>query len=278
MLAVFTPLYSVAQLTDIKPKWIKEPPEAHNGSYEFKVFKVQSPSAREAKRALPDEAAYYIERSYSVKGATVELTDVHQHYVNGNLSSTTTTHLQEVVHTEMDKVSIELRVVDEYRDGNDNYFLCTIPNPNSRYVHYDPVVVTNKYGAKGLMSIVPGVGQFYKRHYLKGGLILGGSTALAAGIIFTHMTYKDYRKKLTYTDNVYAAMIYNKRSDHFKLARNICIGALGALYIYNLIDACVTPGARYVKFVKSDRYGNTYALAPSVSGDGAPMLAASITF
>lgn len=272
------PLYGVAQLSDIKPKWIKEPPEACNDSYEFKVFKVQAPSTREAKRVLPDEAAYYLERSYSIEGVTFELTDVHQHYDNGKLQSTTTTHLQEAVRTDMDKVSFELRVVDEYRSGNDNYFLCTMPNPNVGYVDYDPVVVTNKYGAKGLMSIVPGLGQFHKHHYLKGGLILGGSTVLAGGIVFTHMTYKDYRRKLNYTDDVYVAMIYNTRSNHFKLARNLCIGALGALYIYNLIDACITPGARYVKFVKSDRYGNTYALAPSVSSDGSPMLAASITF
>ena len=272
------PFIGVAQPSSLKPKWLKETPKARNSTYEFKSFRVQASSPREAKLMLPDEAAYYLERSFDVEGVSVELPDVSQRYRNGDADVSTTTQLHDVVQTTAGKVNVTLRVIDEYRDGKDNYFLCAIPNPEARRITYDPVMVTEKYGAKGLMSIIPSLGQFYKHHYLKGGLILGGSVALAGGVIFTHMTYRDYEQKISLTHNVHEMKVYKNRSNHFKLARNICIGALGALYIYNLIDACVTPGARYVKFIKSDKRGNTYALMPSVSFDGTPMAVAAITF
>lgn len=179
------------------------------------------------------------------------------------------------------EIVLNCSIVDEFIYRNDIYSCYTLYSvANQAYPNRpgDTIMVTNKYGAKGLMSVIPGLGQFYKHHYLKGGLILGGSILLTGGIIFTHMTYKDYRAKIQYTDNIDVAMIYDKRSDHFKTGRNICIGALAALYVYNLIDACVTPGARYVKFVKSDKRGNTYAFMPTASLEGVPMAAASITF
>lgn len=45
---------------------------------------------------------------------------------------------------------------------------------------------------------------------------------------------------------------YNTKADNCENARNICIGAAAALYVYNLIDAIVAPGARRV-IVKRNR-------------------------
>ena len=46
---------------------------------------------------------------------------------------------------------------------------------------------------------------------------------------------------------------YNTKADNCENARNIYIGAAAALYVYNLIDAIVAPGAKRV-IVKKNRY------------------------
>ena len=37
---------------------------------------------------------------------------------------------------------------------------------------------------------------------------------------------------------------YNTKADNWENIRNVCIGAAAALYVYNLIDAIVSPGAK----------------------------------
>ena len=105
--------------------------------------------------------------------------------------------------------------------------------------------MTSKYGAAGLLSVIPSVGQFYKGSYVKGGLILGGEIIAAGGIILCENTRASYIKKM-HEQPKYAAE-YNSLADSWETGRNICIGVAAAIYVYNLIDALVTPGARRVK-------------------------------
>ena len=42
----------------------------------------------------------------------------------------------------------------------------------------------------------------------------------------------------------YQAHQYKTLADNFALARNCCIGVATAIYVFNLIDALVAPGAR----------------------------------
>ena len=277
LFVALTPFVGVAQQNSIKPKWIKETPKARNSSYEFKIFSIQAPSSREAKRMLPDEAAYYVERSFDIEGASVDITDVSQKSHNGQADVNTNILSREIVYTKAGKVNVSLRIISEYRTGGTSHFLCTMPNPNAREVVYDPVVVTQSYGALGLMSVIPGVGQFYKHQYTKGGLILGGCAALTGGVIFTEQTRADYASKIRQTHNATLIRSYTNKRNHYALARNICIGSAAALYLYNLVDAIVAPGAQRV-IVKKNKHNSSYAFAPTISDMGAPMLVASVTF
>ncbi|MDE6045693.1 MAG: hypothetical protein K2G10_00110, partial [Alistipes sp.] len=82
----------------------------------------------------------------------------------------------------------------------------------------------------------------------------------------------DYVRKIVQTHNAELKRIYATKRDHFATGRNICIGAVAALYIYNLIDAVAAPGAERI-IVHSP-----YAFTPTILNDGAPALAASVTF
>lgn len=266
----------------IPPQWIVNTPKASNSTYELKIFKINSSNIRDAKSKLPDEAAYYMERSFNVKGVAVQTDEISHVYENGKRKSVEIMNFTDTVYTQSDMIKVTLRVVDDYQCNNDVYFLCAIPNPDVRFVKYDKMTVTSKYGVKGLWrsAIVPGWGQLYKGAKVKGGLMLGGTVVLAGGIVYTECMRADYWKKQRngYAKNTAQKQFYYKKEKGFATARNICIGGLCALYVYNLVDAVVAPGARYVKVSRTDRNGNVYTLAPSMNYDGSPMLAGSIRF
>ncbi|MDE5945576.1 MAG: hypothetical protein K2G93_08360, partial [Rikenella sp.] len=114
---------------------------------------------------------------------------------------------------------------------------------------------------------------------LKGGLILGGCASLAAGIIFTERQRADYARKIVKTHSVDLKRHYATQRDHFATGRNICIGALAALYVYNLIDAVVAPGARRVVVHDHKGNGRSYSFVPTMAiGDDALALGAFVTF
>ena len=144
---------------------------------------------------------------------------------------------------------------------------------------FDDVRLTTNYGARGLWrsAIVPGWGQFYKGSYVKGGLILGGSVLLAGGIIYTENMRQDYMNKIAKTHNTGNIRSYKNSADNFAMGRNICIGTLAALYVYNVVDAIVAPGARRV-IMRKNADGSGYALLPSLTADGGPAIVAQVTF
>ncbi len=263
---------------EVEPKWIKNTPCANNNTYEFKTFMIQSRSLREAKLRLPDEVAYYMERNFTVKGVTIKTTEVKHVYNNGKLSSLEIEEINDTVYTAAEKVDVKLRVIDEYKIGENVYFLCAIPNLNAKFIEYDKIAVTSSYGGHGVWrsAIVPGWGQLYKGSKLKGGLIMGGTVATIGGIIVTDCVRSDYVRKISKTKSVEIKRAYATKADHYAMGRNVCIGALAALYIYNIIDAAVAPGARRV--VVKDRKDRRYSFLPSTTDDGGPALSAFMRF
>jgi hypothetical protein len=127
---------------------------------------------------------------------------------------------------------------------------------------FDNVYLTTKYGSQGLWrsAICPGWGQMYKGSKTKGIAILAAEVAAIGGIIFTENERASYESKMLSQPKF--AKQYKSKVDNFETARNCCIGAAAAIYIYNLIDAAVSPGARRV--VVMPRNLN---IAPTTSND-----------
>lgn len=251
------------------PQWMKKLPEPSNGSYHFQIFRAEGPNIYPAMKQLPDIAAYYMERQYDISGVTVETFELRNEYYNGKNNNFQLQKIKDTVYTKAGKVNIRLAIVDVYVSEDGVYFLCTVPDPNSTRVVYDDYELTTQYGIKGLWrsAVIPGWGQLYKGSSLKGGFILGGTAALAGGIIATETIRSDYVRRINETHDVEYKRLYAKRVDQFSTARNICIGAIGALYVYNIIDAIVAPGARRIVvkekgFAKSDCEFSFYPASP----------------
>lgn len=266
LMCCHTTLYAKEKSDKLKPKWVTHAlPESKSGTYFFVRATGIAATLEGAKQQalvsmaqkLEQERGLTVNTSVFVKAKTTQ----NQYGRNAEYTKETEMEVIEKGH----QLKIVCREIDDYWVYDDGIYtvhvLYTVANKNIYGGSYDDnIMVTTKYGAApGFMSLIPSVGQFYKGSYVKGGLILGGEILAAGGIILCENTRASYVKKM-YEQPKYAAE-YNSLADSWETGRNICIGVAAAIYVYNLIDAFVAPGAKRV-VVKSRPV--TFAAAPYV--------------
>jgi len=122
-------------------------------------------------------------------------------------------------------------------------------------------------GVAGVLSIVPGVGQFYKGSVAKGTMFLGLSVAAATGIIVCESSRSSYVNKAI--EQPKYKKDYSTKADNWETARNICIGVGGAIWVWNIIDAFTTKSAKR-KVVTSQNSSLSFQpfATPNVFGQG----------
>lgn len=127
-----------------------------------------------------------------------------------------------------------------------------------------------KNGVAGVLSIVPGVGQFYKGSIAKGVMFMGLAAAAATGIIVCESTRSSYANKAI--EQPKYKKDYNTKADNWGTARNICIGVGGAIWVWNIIDAFTTKSAKR-KVVTSQNSSLSFQpfATPNVFGQGMDM-------
>lgn len=269
----------------VQPRWIHKLPKTTNNTFNYELITTSSSSLNEARNNALTEliASTGLASGVIVSSERNSNEQLSQVWENGRLTEQITNYAQTLTSIQSEEVKLYISSIDEYwrRDKQGIYHLTRLyaKSKVGATVHFDNVELTTKYGMRGLWRslIIPGWGQFHKGSNLKGGMILGGCTALATGIIYTETMRNDYIRKINTTHSAEHKLTYATRSDNFAMGRNICIGALGALYIYNLIDAIAAPGARYVKLKRSYK-GASYAVAPTVVDGENPAVAMAITF
>ena len=234
----------------IKPKWITQTlPESQSGTYIFVRGHGEGATLSGAKQQAFVSMSQMLEIE---RGLTVNTSVQICEQLSQTQSSTSTEFQQEIILDVTEKghqLKIVCREIDEYWEQSKGKIvvdvLYTVADKNINGGSYDDrIIVTSKYGASGFLSIIPSIGQFYKGSITKGSLILGGEILAAGGIILCENTRASYIKKMQEQPK-YAAE-YNSLADKWETGRNICIGAAAAIYIYNLIDAFATSGAKYV--------------------------------
>jgi hypothetical protein len=246
-----------------KPRWLSEVPVASNSTFEYKVITVYAQTASEAKGLVPQEITNYVETTQKVQITSVSKMSSEVH--NGNVSEETSFNMMALV--EGDPVNVVVKIIDEYHEAKDSqgvyFFLCAVGNPKASSVNFDRVQITDKYGVKGFWrsAILPGWGQMYKGSMGKGIAILGAEVVAAGGIVALESMRSSYVTKAK-TQPHYAQQYYSKASNCGNI-RNGFILAAGAIYIYNLVDAIVAPGSRWVKTTNGE-----FAFYPTVTTEG----------
>lgn len=256
-------IYAQSSKSSLMPKWLSEVPISNSPSFTYNVFTIEASTIASARRQLAGEASFYAERAYNVSGVSVELTNVKQTYNNQGLTNNTDISLRDSTIIESEKVSISLKILAEYQKGNKVYFLCTVTAPGAKNVIFDDVQITNKYGADALVrSLVPSWGQFYKGSKVKGGIIIGAEV-LGVGAIVTSYSMKGSYEKLILEDPRHATD-YSMMADTWTNVAYGSIAFTAAVYIYNLIDALVAPGASHLKIKKRNK---GFSMAPVATND-----------
>ena len=255
LLATALPTIMVAkERSDSKrPAWLTNTPKSPSDNYSFRVVMVDNgsdlPSSRLLARA---ELRRHISSEFNI--------EVSEEYTG---SSTTTGNQKGVTgYTENDKYVINIKSnevvnsnihvekIDEYYEVEKVggvkvfklYTLFAVSNIGKK-PKFDIFRITDKYGARGLWrsAICPGWGQMYKGSKGKGITILLAEAAAIGGIIFCENERASYESKMLSQPQFIKN--YKTKVDNFETARNCCIGAAAAIYVYNLIDAVVAPGA-----------------------------------
>ena len=234
----------------LRPKWITHTlPESKSGTYIFVRGHGEANTLAGAKQQAFVAMSQMLEVE---RGLTVNTSVQIREKLSQTQSSTNTDYQQEIILDVTEKghqLKIICREIDEYWEYSKGKYvvdvLYTVANKNTYRGSYDDkIMVTSKYGVAGLLSVIPGLGQLHKGSITKGCFILGGEILAAGGIILCENTRASYIKKMK--EQPQHATEYNSRVDSWETGRNICIGAVAAIYVYNIIDAFASTGAKRI--------------------------------
>ena len=250
-----------------KPKWVDNTSYLNdqriNKSYNFIVALSHGSSPTEAEngkmKALAGKIAntdtYMIDESLESEN------------VQGKVAKSSVTYREKITNQQVTKKFYHTQV-DEYweRVGGECYLytLYAVSTQDEEPV-FDRFSTTTSYGTTPvLMSIIPGVGQMYKGSTVKGICMLAGVAACGLGALFCENQRSDYKNKMK--EQPQFAQSYNNKAKNYETARNICLGATAAVWIYNLIDAAVAKGTRKIVITPAkDSYWSVHPVATPTS-------------
>ncbi len=270
----------------IKPQWIHKLPKPTNNSFTYEIDYAIASTLDEAR----DKSLASLIANSGFENGVVVISDYESKIVDsqvikdGKLENTQIEKFEVNSHIHSEEMPLHVKDVAEYWeiDGAGKYHLTKLyaRSMMNGSPQFDDVTTTTKYGARGLWRsmIIPGWGQFHKGSYVKGGFVLGGTAILAAGVVFTEGQRADYNKRMFQTYDVNMIKTYQTKRDNFTTARNICISATAALYLYNIIDVIAAPGARRIILKRKDKNNVDLACVPTVFYDGTPMISANVKF
>ena len=272
----------------VKPQWMKHTPAARTYGVCYVPVTVYSTDLQSASTLALNELTKYLPRNWNVTTVTdVERESYMEREGANTIGANKRTQTYRLyVRNEGEPVTIRCKEVDTYWEeahigGNDQLkhtILSPVIAPNSP-TDFETTYTTTQYGVHGLWRsmIVPGWGQFHKGSKAKGAMFLGGTAALAGGMVYCQSRITNSRNLAAQTYNPEHLRIYSRRISNFSTARNVCIGATVALYIWNLVDAVVAPGARRVVVKPAMNFGG-YSLESSNSSADAVGLSAALSF
>lgn len=253
-----------------KPKWIGNTPQELNHTYKFvEVISTGSTieSAREnAKEMLEDDTQ--LQEGIRIYRRTKDNTTIDKSRVNGgNLQETKKQHIEIETTVDGEQYQLQAVKVDEYPTTSNGiitmhtlYMVALCEDPV-----FDRTYLTTSYGSTPIaMSIVPGLGQWYKGSKTKGIAMFAAEAVAVAGIIVCDNQRASYVKKGK--EQPKFLKDYSSKADNWETSRNICIGVAAGIWVYNIIDAAVAKGARRVVVKRAD--GKGLSMAPFAVPDG----------
>ncbi len=265
---------SIKRSDQIKPRWVNNPPTATKRDLSFVVAKESSLNPDYSLSNALESLASRLPRAWKVSSqTTINDESVINRDKQGITDSHQTQTMQMTVYSEGLPVKLECELVDTYWElvstNEQTYYDCyqlfqaAAPGATPRF---DTWSITTSYSNDPVtwgLSLVPGAAQMHKGSYIKGGIIMGGCVALASGILVSENMRFEYMSKIALTHTADTKKAYNNKANNCGNARNLCIGGLAALYIYNIVDAFIAPGARRIIVTPAGNSNGQYGISAS---------------
>lgn len=293
-------LVSAEAAAQDKPRWVSKgvsslEKERSNDSYTFRSFEIFGGDIDRLRQERFNPLVGYLARTFGADSASAEVT-----LISAQANSPATLNDAEgdnsvqaeyrVTFSSPSPMTFYAKLVDEYVSFDENtdmsfdytlYQLFAISSAADGSVpQFDDYSYTRKYNARALaLSIVPGLGQMYKGHTSKGWIIIGGEVVFVGTAIYSHIRQHNYSNDASNASDAIAPS-YRSKSKSWRQVRDVAIIGACGLYVYNLLDAALSKGARQV--VISKPQGTSLSFSPSVMADplspAAPALRMSLTF
>ena len=254
----------------IRPQWLKTYQNLVENDSKYQIILVENEgtSLESLKNGRLNTLGSYLQSNCKIDGeidwnASTTIGDSNSDYSTHTLSFKTKTSVE----------TFGYKFIDEYSERIGNYYkysaLYAVTDPGKVTDIKDTFLKESSYAKDPVtwgLSLIPGAAQMHKGAYTKGGIIMGGSVALVGGISAFENQRSNYMSKISQTHSADVKKTYNNNANNAALGRNICIGGLAALYVYNILDAIIAPGARRI------------IVTPSATADGQYGLSASLSF
>lgn len=248
----------VDRSTTNKPNWISETPFGDNFSY-HKGQASNTKSLEEARKQAFANVVASIAAEQQVDVRVQSTTTTSQ--TNNNKTYNVNGSFFEVVEISTGKSILNgLKFEEEYwqklqlPNGSiqyESWILMRLPkSSNSRYIQ-------KSYGFAPVWrsALMPGWGQFYKKQNTKGIVLLAATgVALIGTIVTENQRSSNYTSALN-TRDINERRAFISTADNWENSRNAIIAVGGAIYLYNLIDAIATKGAKIYAYKPPRRIG-----------------------
>lgn len=253
-----------------KPRWVGNTPKEGNGTYKFvEVVSTGDDYASAQGEALQQLAQNeQLARAVAISVGTGVKTTGEQTVTDGKMGEAVRTDVSVEVRVSGKPYRLQAMKVDEYADKKDGLvrmhtlFMVAITDN----AVFDHTRLSNRYGfAPVAMSVIPGMGQWYKGCKAKGVVLFAAEAAAVASLIVCENNRASYIRKVT--EQPKFAKEYMTKADNWEMGRNVSIGVAAGVWIYNIIDAAVAKGARRVVVKRAD--GGGLSLMPMATPDGA---------
>lgn len=244
MLAVALLCSATANAQSVEPKWKSQGLMDLTYSY----VEVVSADASSVSDARDKAAAAIVQRRNLAVGSEMSVK-----VVDGKITSTGD-----------QKMIVTARILDEYAEevGYNNWrvylLVQTLKHPQ---YNFESVTVTDEYPFSA-RSFVPGMQQLYKGQKTKGILFIAGEVVCVGGIVVSEGLRTSNINLINSTHNAQQRARYTDNANLWGNVRNGFIAAAAAVYVWNVVDALTTKGARYIKGGSAQ-----FAFAPYANGE-----------
>ena len=251
---LFLLLLIAAQMTLVAqemPQWVLQAPRPANDSYLYVVERGVGATEMEARnRAMGLVYRNTIERL----ALPINLASINEAITNGSNYGETS----EVMNVPVNKVC---EYIQQEQNQYAVYVLCQVAKYGNMAYHFTPFTQCNQLAKSQYIahSFVPGLAQIKKGSVGKGTAFIVSEVVLVGGVVAAECLQRYYAQQISMTHNSTLKQRYAQNANICQISRNVGIGCVAAVYIWNVIDGMVAKGKTQIPLGTAELRLSPYA-------------------